>query len=122
MGCSCLHFSTSSRAGSRDCTIELRCWADAPSGRNAIRTAIRVLSPRPVLETRDLSVSYYKRITAVRHLTLSVQERETVAIIGPNGAGKTSALRAIAGFLRREPAAISQGQVLLDGNPITKRT
>lgn len=78
-------------------------------------------SPRTVIETRDLSVSYYKRITAVRHLTLTVQEREIVAIIGPNGAGKTSSLRAIAGFLSRESAAITGGQVLLDGKPVTRK-
>lgn len=76
------------------------------------------MTEAPLLETRQLSVTYFGRIVAVSGLSLHVQRGEIVAIIGPNGAGKTSSLRAIAGFLRREPAAVSGGQVLFAGHAL----
>jgi branched-chain amino acid transport system ATP-binding protein len=53
-------------------------------------------------------------LQAVRHVSLSVEEGETVALVGANGAGKTTLLRAIAGAHR--PAA---GRVAFDGADIT---
>lgn len=45
----------------------------------------------------------YGAITALRDVSISVQEGELVALIGVNGAGKTTTLATIAGILR--PAA-----------------
>jgi branched-chain amino acid transport system ATP-binding protein len=53
-------------------------------------------------------------LQAVRHVSLSVEEGESVALVGANGAGKTTLLRAIAGAHR--PAA---GRVTFDGADIT---
>jgi branched-chain amino acid transport system ATP-binding protein len=53
-------------------------------------------------------------LQAVRQVSLSVEEGETVALVGANGAGKTTLLRAIAGAHR--PAG---GRIVFDGADIT---
>jgi branched-chain amino acid transport system ATP-binding protein len=54
-------------------------------------------------------------LQAVRDVTFTVDEGETVALVGANGAGKTTLLRAIAGAHR--PAA---GFVRFDGDDVTR--
>jgi branched-chain amino acid transport system ATP-binding protein len=54
-------------------------------------------------------------LPAVRGVSLSVGDGETVALVGANGAGKTTLLRTIAGAHR--PAA---GRVVFDGSDITR--
>lgn len=56
----------------------------------------------------------YGRLTAVRGVSLSIKDGDTVFITGPNGAGKSSLLRAIAGVT---PA--SGGTIEFDGYAIT---
>jgi amino acid/amide ABC transporter ATP-binding protein 2, HAAT family (TC 3.A.1.4.-) len=41
---------------------------------------------------------YYDHVYALKGVSLSVREGETVALIGANGAGKSSILRAITGL------------------------
>jgi branched-chain amino acid transport system ATP-binding protein len=67
----------------------------------------------PILELKDLSVSY-GGIQAVRNINLRVNEGELVTLIGANGAGKSTTLRAITGLVH--PAA---GKVFYKGNDIT---
>jgi branched-chain amino acid transport system ATP-binding protein len=78
------------------------------------------MAVEPLLDVRDLAVSYYGRVIGVHDVSLTLQEGEMVGIIGPNGAGKTSTLRAIAGFLRREPGAILTGSVTFAGERLNK--
>lgn len=52
----------------------------------------------PILSVSDLSANYGP-IRALRGVSLSVREGETVAVVGANGAGKTSLMRAISGIL-----------------------
>jgi branched-chain amino acid transport system ATP-binding protein len=66
-----------------------------------------------LLEVRDLDVRH-GLLQAVRGVSLSVEEGETLALIGANGAGKTTLLRAIAGAHR--PAS---GSISFDGRDIT---
>jgi branched-chain amino acid transport system ATP-binding protein len=54
-------------------------------------------------------------LQAVRGVTLSIDEGETVALIGANGAGKTTLMRAIAGAHR--PAG---GRITFDGLDVTR--
>jgi ABC-type branched-subunit amino acid transport system ATPase component len=74
----------------------------------------------PLLEVSGLSVAYYGRVVGVHDVSLRVDDGEIVGVIGPNGAGKTSTLRAIAGFLRREPGAIVNGTVTFAGKRLNK--
>jgi branched-chain amino acid transport system ATP-binding protein len=66
-----------------------------------------------VLELRDL-VCRYGKVTAVKGLSLKVEQGQLVALIGANGAGKTTTLRAISGLL--SPVG---GHVFLNGTDIT---
>ena len=63
---------------------------------------------RPVLEIKDLTVSYGK-VEALTNASLTVGEGQIVTVIGPNGAGKTTMLSAIMGVLG------SKGEVSFDG-------
>lgn len=67
-----------------------------------------------MLEARDLTVSYDRRI-AVSGVSVSLNAGEITAIIGPNGAGKSTLLRTLNGQLPR-----SSGSVLLDGDKIER--
>lgn len=68
-----------------------------------------------LLRVSDLHVRYGE-ITAVRGVSLDVEEREIVCIVGPNGAGKSSTLLAIAGGLQQ-----AEGVVELNGSPLLGR-
>jgi branched-chain amino acid transport system ATP-binding protein len=70
-------------------------------------------TPRPCLEIRGLDV-HHGQLRAVSDLSLTVAERQVVAVIGANGAGKSTLLRCVAGVL---PA--TQGKILLDGTDVT---
>jgi NitT/TauT family transport system ATP-binding protein len=70
----------------------------------------------PLLEVRDLDKSFTaddRSITAIDHLSLSVDEYEFVSIVGPSGCGKSTFLHIVGGF---EPA--TSGEVRLNGRPI----
>ncbi len=70
--------------------------------------AVRVA---PVLEVRDLRVSY-GGIEAVHGVSFDVREGEIVALVGANGAGKTSVLRGLSGMVR------ATGDVALNGRSL----
>lgn len=57
----------------------------------------------------------YNRTTAVRDVSLNVNEGEFICIVGPNGAGKTSTMMAIAGALRPASGSISLRGERIDG-------
>ena len=52
-----------------------------------------------MLEVRSL-VAGYGALTVLHDISLSIGDREAVAIVGANGAGKTTLVRAICGLLR----------------------
>jgi branched-chain amino acid transport system ATP-binding protein len=56
---------------------------------------------------------YYDRVYALKNVSLTVNEGETVALIGANGAGKSSILRAITGLRK-----IKSGEIHYDGRRI----
>ncbi len=53
----------------------------------------------------------FEDVTAVDHVTLTVEDGEFVTVVGPSGCGKTTLLRMIAGFT--EP---SHGRISIDGD------
>jgi branched-chain amino acid transport system ATP-binding protein len=65
------------------------------------------------LRIDNLSAAYgLKRV--LFDISLSVEEKEIVAIIGPNGAGKTTTLRSIIGIHRQR-----KGEIVLDGQDVS---
>ena len=68
-----------------------------------------------MLSVRSLRVDY-GHVQALRGVNLEAREGEITAIIGSNGAGKTSTLMAISGL-----AAVTEGEILFRGAPITGR-
>ena len=65
-----------------------------------------------MLELFDVRVAYDETIV-VDGVSLSVGEKETIALLGPSGSGKSTLLRAIAGL---EPLA--GGRITLDGSDL----
>jgi iron(III) transport system ATP-binding protein len=57
------------------------------------------------LEIDDVTMSFGD-VVAVDHVSLAVEEGETVVLLGPSGCGKTTLLRLIAGFNRPTSGAI----------------
>lgn len=53
--------------------------------------------------------------TILSDLSLSVQKGEFLALLGPSGCGKSTLLKSIAGIV-----PLQQGQVILDGQDITR--
>jgi branched-chain amino acid transport system ATP-binding protein len=62
-----------------------------------------------ILDFRNVDL-FYDHVHALRNVSLSVNEGETVALIGANGAGKSSILRAITGL-----KPIRKGEIFYNG-------
>ena len=65
-----------------------------------------------ILEGANLSKSFGS-LKAVNNLSLSVKEKEVLAIVGPNGSGKTTLFNLISKVLKPD-----QGTVVFDGHRI----
>ena len=75
---------------------------------------------KPVLEVRDLEISFRSQRSAptgvVRGVSLSVAEGQRLGLAGESGCGKTTTLLAMMGLL--PPNSTVSGQILLDGDDI----
>jgi len=59
-----------------------------------------------VIEVHDLRKSYGD-LDAVDGVSLSIDEREVVAILGPNGAGKTTTVEILEGYRQRDAGTVT---------------
>ncbi|MBM6622343.1 ABC transporter ATP-binding protein [Micrococcaceae bacterium RIT802] len=77
--------------------------------------------PRPLLELRDLAISFKTGngdVDAVRKANLTILPGETVAIVGESGSGKSTTALAAIGLLPRN-GRVAGGTMLFDGEDIT---
>lgn len=72
--------------------------------------------PDPLLEARDLAVSFGKQ-EVLNGISIDVARGEIVVLVGHNGAGKSTTLRAIYGLHH-----VTTGRVKFDGRDITNRS
>ena len=81
--------------------------------------AARGARPISKIEIRRVSKMFgegdARTVEAIRLLDLRIEEGEIYCLLGPSGCGKTTALNLIAGF--DQPTT---GEVLVDGEPVTK--
>ncbi|RCG30835.1 ABC transporter ATP-binding protein [Sphaerisporangium album] len=76
----------------------------------------------PLLRIRDLVVSYRVGggpVHAVRSVSLTVRQGETVAIVGESGCGKSTTAHAVAG-LQASNAVIGGGEILFGGTDLAR--
>jgi oligopeptide transport system ATP-binding protein len=72
---------------------------------------------QPRLEVKNLSVSFETfagTVRAVRNISFTLADGETLALVGESGSGKTVTCRSIMRLLAKN-AAIDAGEILLDG-------
>jgi branched-chain amino acid transport system ATP-binding protein len=69
-----------------------------------------------MLELRNIS-AFYGDSLALNGISLQVRPRQGVAILGRNGAGKSTLFKSIVGG-----GPVVQGEVLLDGQPLARRS
>jgi len=70
-----------------------------------------------LLKVDSLSAGY-GHTKAVEDVTFNVDVGHITALIGPNGAGKSTVLKALSGTLESYGGTITQGDILLDEQPI----
>lgn len=70
----------------------------------------------PVLQAKGL-VKRYGRVVALNNADFDLYPGEILAVIGDNGAGKSSLIKALSGALIPD-----EGQILLDGMPVSFRS
>lgn len=69
---------------------------------------------RGKVEFRNVSFSYDPKQPLLENLNLTVHPGQKVAIVGPTGAGKTTIVNLLMRFYD-----VNQGQILLDGKPVS---
>ena len=65
----------------------------------------------------DVSFSYQPEVPLLEHLNLTVKPGQKIAIVGPTGCGKTTLINLLMRFYD-----LDGGQILLDGNAVSKVT
>ena len=78
-----------------------------------------------ILEINDLKVSfqtYAGKVQAVRGVSFSVEEGETLAIVGESGCGKSVTIQTVMGLNPSPPSLIEGGTIIFEGKDLLKLT
>ncbi|MBR5712921.1 MAG: ABC transporter ATP-binding protein [Lachnospiraceae bacterium] len=68
-----------------------------------------------MIEIKNVSKMYFGSVVALADVSLTIGSGEIIGLFGENGAGKTTLMKSILGIQS------FQGQILLDGEPITRK-
>ncbi len=92
------------------------------SQQQTVRSASSVVTTAPLLQIRDLQVSFKTQrglIPAVRGVDLTLETGKTLAIVGESGSGKSTTAQAIIDLLPGAGRVVG-GEVLFEGRDLTK--
>ncbi|MFC0200385.1 ABC transporter ATP-binding protein [Paracoccus rhizosphaerae] len=81
--------------------------------------------PDPILEVRDLSVTFETArgpVRAVRNVNWHLSRGEVLAILGESGSGKSVSANAVMDLIDIPPGRIDSGQILFEGRDLLKMT
>lgn len=70
-----------------------------------------------MLEIKNLNYSYPDGKEALKDINIKIDNNETIAIVGANGAGKSTLIKIIVGIF-----LTTQGDIIVDGEKVTKKT
>lgn len=76
-----------------------------------------------MLEIKNLTVEFQtedERVKAVKSLNLSIPKGKTVGLVGESGSGKSVTSLAIMGLIPNPPGRVSEGEILFNGEDLTK--
>ena len=68
-----------------------------------------------MVELKNVGKRYSGSVEALKDVNLSIGQGEIIGLFGENGAGKTTLMKCVFGFVGHS------GQILLDGEPITRK-
>lgn len=78
-----------------------------------------------LLEVKNLAVSFktfFGEVEAVRNISFSVKNSETVAIVGESGCGKSVTANSIMQLLPSPPAFFKNGEIMFNGEDLLKKS
>ncbi|MEE2861587.1 MAG: ABC transporter ATP-binding protein [Pseudomonadota bacterium] len=81
--------------------------------------------PDPILEVRDLSVTFETArgpVRAVRNVNWHLARGEVLAILGESGSGKSVSANAVMDLIDIPPGRIDSGEILFEGRDLLKMT
>lgn len=75
---------------------------------------------KPIIEVRNLSVSYTPEKRAIKDINLTFYEHLVTAVMGPSGCGKSTLLRAINRMHDLYPSIRTEGEILIGGEDMMR--
>src|SRR3569623_887921 len=79
------------------------------------------MSNQPLLEVRNLTIDFATEggtVHAVKGISFSLTEGETLAVVGESGSGKSVTAMALTRLLPEPPAVYRGGEILFEGHDI----
>ncbi|MEI3336482.1 MAG: energy-coupling factor ABC transporter ATP-binding protein [Clostridium sp.] len=70
-----------------------------------------------MLEIKNLNYSYPDGKKALKDINIKIDDNETIGIVGANGAGKSTLIKTMVGIFLTD-----QGEIIVDGEKVTKKT
>ena len=77
-------------------------------------------STTPILEVKNLSLSYGKR-QILRNLHFQIPEKSITVFLGSSGCGKSTLLKSLNGLLLENKEASMEGEIFLSGENLTNK-